>query len=52
MNEELKILVQSFVLACQDNDYETLIQLEGEFWQYLTTEQINLIRYVVRSHMC
>ena len=46
MNRDLFILLQSFVMACQSEDYQVLIELQTELYKYLNNLQnfiVNLI---------
>ena len=48
-NDEM-ILMQSLVLACQSEEYDALLEMEGEMWPFLTDEQKNLLRTLVKSY--
>ncbi|XP_046425842.1 40-kDa huntingtin-associated protein-like [Neodiprion fabricii] len=49
MSEDEMLLLQSLVLACQSQDYQALLELEGELWPYLDTEQKELLRKLVQT---
>ncbi|XP_043273747.1 40-kDa huntingtin-associated protein-like [Venturia canescens] len=49
MCEDEFLLLQSLVLACQSHDIQALLELEGELWPYLDTEQKDLLRKLVQT---
>jgi hypothetical protein len=49
MCEDLFLLLQSVVMACQTQDSEALIELEAELWSHLNTEQKDLMRTLVNT---
>lgn len=50
MSEDLFILLQSLVLTCQSTDTSTLPDLEGQLWGFLSTEEQNLLRTLVKIY--
>lgn len=49
MSEDEMLLLQSLVLACQSQDYQALLELEGDLWPYLDHEQKELLRKLVQT---
>lgn len=49
MCEDEFLLLQSLVLACQSHDFQALLELEGELWPYIDTEQKDLLRKLVET---
>lgn len=49
MSEDEMLLLQSLVLACQSQDHQALLELEGELWPYFDSEQKELLRKLVRT---
>ncbi|XP_015592487.1 factor VIII intron 22 protein [Cephus cinctus] len=48
MCEDEVLLLQSLVLACQSNDCQALLELEGDLWIYLDTQQKELLRKLIQ----
>ncbi|XP_011306553.1 factor VIII intron 22 protein [Fopius arisanus] len=48
LSEDEFILLQSLVLACQSKDSHSLLALENDLWNYLNTEQKDLLRQLVK----
>lgn len=49
MSEELFILLQSLVMACQAQDSESLRAIESDLWKQLDNEQRSLLRSLVET---
>ncbi|EDO43613.1 predicted protein [Nematostella vectensis] len=49
MNEDLFILLQSLVMACQAHSCEELRELEKDLWRFLDNEQKHLLHLVISS---
>lgn len=49
MSEELFILLQSLVMACQAQDSESLRAIESDLWKHLDNEQRSLLRSLVET---
>ncbi|MEE6511386.1 hypothetical protein FKM82_017859 [Ascaphus truei] len=47
--EEVFLLLQSVVMACQENDVESLKVLQVELWPLLTAEQNHLLHLVLQE---
>ncbi|KAF7265212.1 hypothetical protein GWI33_021323 [Rhynchophorus ferrugineus] len=50
MSEMLFILLQSLVVICQSLDKSSLEDLEVEFWPFLSSEQKNLLRVLIKLY--
>ncbi|XP_030745347.1 factor VIII intron 22 protein-like [Sitophilus oryzae] len=50
MSENLFILMQSLVIICQSLDTSSLQHLESEFWRFLSSDQKDLLRILVRLY--
>lgn len=48
MSEDELLLLQSLVLASQSHDYQALLELEGELWPYLDSEQKELLHKLIQ----
>lgn len=51
MSDDLFLLLQSLVMACQAKDAESLRFLEGDLWKHLDNEQRDLLRSLVEVIM-
>ncbi|XP_063796500.1 40-kDa huntingtin-associated protein-like isoform X1 [Pseudophryne corroboree] len=49
LTEEVFLLLQSVVMACQENDVESLKVLQVELWPLLTAEQNHLLHLVLQE---
>ncbi|XP_075689736.1 40-kDa huntingtin-associated protein-like isoform X4 [Rhinoderma darwinii] len=49
LTEEVFLLLQSVVMACQENDLESLKILQVELWPLLTAEQNHLLHLVLQE---
>ncbi|XP_071813220.1 40-kDa huntingtin-associated protein-like isoform X1 [Apostichopus japonicus] len=49
LSEELFILLQSVVMACQSKDVEALQALQTDLWKHFTAEQNHLLHLVVEQ---
>ncbi|XP_073442762.1 40-kDa huntingtin-associated protein-like isoform X1 [Dendrobates tinctorius] len=49
LTEEVFLLLQSVVMACQENDVESLKILQVELWPLLTAEQNHLLHLVLQE---
>ncbi|RZF36291.1 hypothetical protein LSTR_LSTR006796 [Laodelphax striatellus] len=49
LDEQLFLLLQSLVLACQAQDHESLCETEGQLWDLLDVEQQHLLSCLVRT---
>ena len=47
LSEDLFLLLQSVVMACQSHDVEALKELEKDLWPWLDVEQKHLLHLVV-----
>lgn len=50
MPGKLFILMQSLVISCQSLDASSLVDIEFEFWEFLSTEQKDLLRRLVKTY--
>ncbi|ERL95412.1 hypothetical protein D910_12676 [Dendroctonus ponderosae] len=50
MTERLFILLQSLVTSCQSRSTTNLVEIEADFWPYLSTEQKDLLRILVKTY--
>lgn len=50
MSEKLFLLMQSLVIICQSLDTSSLEDIESEFWEFLSTEQKDLLRILVKLY--
>ena len=46
MSRDLFLLLQSVVIVCQENDADSLRELEKELWTYLDAEQQHLLHLI------
>lgn len=51
MSEDMFILMQSLVMICQSGDTSNLPEVEGELWTFLSDEQKDLLRILVRIYL-
>lgn len=49
--ENVFLLLQSVVMACQEKDTESLKSLQTELWPLLTAEQNHLLHLVVQERI-
>ncbi|XP_033630791.1 40-kDa huntingtin-associated protein-like [Asterias rubens] len=49
LSEELFLLMQSVVMACQSRDMESLQALQADLWRHLTSEQNHLLHLVINK---
>ncbi|ELT92152.1 hypothetical protein CAPTEDRAFT_164298 [Capitella teleta] len=49
LSEELFLLLQSVVMACQSNDLESLLKLQIELWPLFSSEQNQLLHLVIQQ---
>ncbi|XP_022187715.1 40-kDa huntingtin-associated protein [Nilaparvata lugens] len=49
LDEQLFLLLQSLVLACQAQDHEALCETEGQLWNLLDNEQQHLLSCLIRT---
>ncbi|KAK6170110.1 hypothetical protein SNE40_018585 [Patella caerulea] len=49
LNEDLFLLLQSVVMACQSRDIESLQALQTEIWPMLTAEQNQILHLVIQE---
>ncbi|KAG8014844.1 Factor VIII intron 22 protein, partial [Nibea albiflora] len=49
--ENVFLLLQSVVMACQEKDTESLKSLQTELWPFLTAEQNHLLHLVVQERI-
>lgn len=50
MSERLFILMQSLVTICQSADTSSLVDIEWDFWPFLSTQQKDLLRILIRMY--
>lgn len=48
MSEDEFIALQSLIFACQSHNNQALLEIEGELWKYIDTNQKDFLRTLIQ----